>query len=84
MTESSCYKTKECIGALCIAQVRMTLLYPPSRLLLYHGDRPMRWSALVAISKTPALGVRRARKHVGGGDGQQAREERHTEEGGGE
>ena len=81
-TEGSC---KGGIGALCITQVRMMLFYPPSRPLLYYGDTPMLRSTLViAIGETPTLGVRRARKQVGGGDGQQAREERHAEEGGGE
>ena len=61
------------------------LLYPPFWLLFYHGDTAMlRFHALVAIGETPALGVCRARKHVGGGDGQEAREERHAEERGGE
>jgi hypothetical protein len=72
-------------GALCIARARMMLLYPPFWPLFCHGDTPMlRFDGLVTISETPALGVRRARKHVGCGDGQQAREERHAEERGGE
>lgn len=59
----------------------MTLLYPPSRPLFYHDGGAL---VAAAIGETPALGVRGARKHVGGGDGQQAREERHAEERGGE
>ena len=43
----------------------------------------LRFDALVIICKTPTLGVRRARKYIGGGDGQQARDEGHAEKRGG-
>ena len=80
---ASCLVTKEKnTGALCIARAWIMLLYPPFRPLFCHGDT--RFDGLITISETSALGVRRARKHVGCGDGQQASEERHAKERGGE
>jgi hypothetical protein len=58
----------------------MMLLYPPFRPLFCHGDTVILGSTLVTIGETTTLGMRRARKHVGGGDGQQTREEGHAEE----
>lgn len=39
-----------------------------------------RFDALITIGETPTLGMRGARKHMGGGDSQQARKESHAEE----
>ena len=76
--------TKRGNGVLCIARSWMTLLYPPFWSLLSHSDASMlRFDALVTICKTPTLGARRARKYIGGGDGQKARDEGHAEERGG-
>jgi hypothetical protein len=58
----------------------MMLLYPPFRPLFCHCDTVIFGSALVTIGETTALGVCGAWKHIGGGDGQQAREEGHAEE----
>ena len=63
----------------------MTLLYPSFWPFFCHGSTlPLRFDALVTIGETPMLGMRGARKYMGGGDSQQARKESHVEERGGE